>query len=264
VRSCVTVAVGVDMWILLRKAYATQLHYLANFLLYLVIQGVTQLLTLFYLFTIFTYTDQLNGWSRDEVIFVFYLATMVILAAECFTCSLQEYYHKLTLGQLDPLLAMPVRQRSLQLFRWAEPGFLLPVLVLLCFWPWLDPLPDRSVMDWMSGAIALLLGVLAIVIIFALASLPALLTQRQAPADFMVSELSKMVFLPSGVFPRGGWKYALGVGLPLLFSANAAGAIFVKGDYDTAVALLMGVVVLGFVHSLLERRLLRNFSYPGS
>ncbi|GGB11250.1 hypothetical protein GCM10011491_43980 [Brucella endophytica] len=72
------------------------------------------------------------------------------------------------------------------------------------------------------------------------------------------------MFLPSGVLPRGRWKYALGVSMPLLFSANAAGAILVKGDYDTALALLMGVVVLGSLHSILERRLLRTFSYPGS
>lgn len=252
------------MWTFLSKAYATQLHYRANYFSYLAIQSFTQLLTLFYIFTVFTYTDQLNGWTREEAIFVFYLATMVVLVAECFTCSLQEYYHKLVYGQLDPLLVMPVSRRSLQLLRWAEPGFLLPVGALLVCWPLLDPHPDRSFIDLVSGFVVLMLGAIAIVVIFALASLPALLTQRQSPADFMVSELSRMVFLPSGVLPRGGWKYALGVCMPLLFSANAAGAILVKGDYEPSLALVIGVVVLGLAHSVLERRFLRSFSYPGS
>lgn len=252
------------MWILLRKAFATQLHYFGNYISYLAIQAAAQLLTLFYLFTVFTYTDTLNGWTKEQAIFVFYLATMVILTAECFTCSIQQYYYKLVRGQLDPLLILPVRGRALQLLRWSEPGFLVPVVLLLCCWPWLDPLPNRALSAWLGGAVALLLGVLAIIVVFAIASLPALATQRQAPADFMVSELSRMVFLPSSVMPRGTWQFAIGITLPLLFSANAAGAILISGDYQGAAILCIGVVVLSSLHHYIEAHLKRSFSYPGS
>ncbi|MEQ1967936.1 ABC-2 family transporter protein [Xenorhabdus nematophila] len=252
------------MWTLLRKAYATQWYYPGNYVSFLAIQSVTQLLTLFYLYTVYTYTDELNGWTREEAVFIFYLANIVILCAECFTCSLEQYYRKLVQGRLDPMLALPIKRRSLQLLRWSEPGFMIPVLFLLCIWPWVDPSPQRGLLEWISGVLALGLGVLTIIILFALISLPALLTQRQAPADFMISELSRMVFLPSGILPQGGWKFVLGICIPLLFSANAAGEILVKGEYGSALALLMGGLTLGTIHRVLEARLLHSYSYPGS
>lgn len=252
------------MLILIRKAFATQRHYLANYVSYLAIQAATQLLTLFYLYTVFTYTDTLNGWTREQAIFVFYLATMVILAAECFTCSIHQYYQRLVRGLLDPIVILPLGRRSLQLLRWSEPGFLVPVFVLLCCWPLIDPQPDRPVGAWVAGLLTLVVGVLAIVVVFAVVSLPALVTQRQAPADFMVSELSRMMFLPSGVMPRGSWQFAIGIGLPLLFSANAAGAILIAGDYSAAYVLVTGTAVLAVTHHCVESRLMRSFSYPGS
>lgn len=252
------------MWTLLRKAYATQLHYPGNYLSFLVIQSLTQLLSLFYLVTVFSYTEQLKGWQRQEAIFVFYLAVIVVLCAECITCSIQQYYRKLLQGSLTPLLAMPLRNRSIQFIRWSEPGYLIPVLILLVCWPWIDPGSERPLLTWVTGGLAMLLGIGAIILVFSMASLPGLLTQRQAPADFMVSELSRMLFLPPSILPDGVWKLALGIGLPMLFSANAAAEILLKQQYSSIAALLSGVLILGFLHHRLERKLFQTFSYPGT
>ncbi len=65
------------MLVLIEKAFARQIHYLGNYVSYITIQAVAQMLTLFYLHTVFIYTDTLNGWTREQAIFVFYLATMV-------------------------------------------------------------------------------------------------------------------------------------------------------------------------------------------
>ena len=213
--------------------------------------------------TVFTYTDTLNGWTREQAIFVFYLATMVTLTAECFICSIHQYYQRLVRGLMDPVLIMPIRRRTLQLLRWSEPGFLVPVAALLCCWPLIDPQPHRSIDAWIGGFAILLVGVLSIIVVFAVISLTALVTQRLAPADFMVSELSRMVFLPSSVMPRGAWQIALGIGLPLLFSANAAGTVLIEGDYRVALILTAGTLLLAVLHHVVESRMMRSFSLPG-
>ncbi|MGR3910832.1 ABC-2 family transporter protein [Burkholderia sp. SR8] len=251
------------MLVLVQKAFAKQVHYLGNYVSYTAIQAATQLLTLFYLHTVFTYTDTLNGWTREQAIFVFYLATMVTLTAECFVCSIHQYYHRLVRGLLEPMLIMPLRRRALQLLRWSEPGFLMPVAALLCCWPLIDPQPHRPIEAWIGGFAVLAVGVLSIIVVFAVVSVTALVTQRLAPADFMVSELSRMVFLPPSVMPRGAWQIALGIGLPLLFSANAAGAILIAGDYRVAVTLTAGTLVLALLHHVIESHMMRSFSLPG-
>ncbi|KWH24467.1 ABC-2 family transporter protein [Burkholderia multivorans] len=252
------------MLVLVQKAFAKQIHYLGNYVSYIAIQAVTQLLTLFYLHSVFTYTETLNGWTREQAIFVFYLATMVTLTAECFICSIHQYYQRLVRGLLDPVLVMPVRRRALQLLRWSEPGFLVPVVALLCCWPLIDPQPQRSLEAWIAGLAILMVGVLSIIVVFAVISLTALVTQRLAPADFMVSELSRMAFLPPSVMPRGAWQIALGIGLPLLFSANAAGAILIADDYRVAVVLTVGTSVLAVLHYVVESHMMRSFSLPGA
>ncbi|WP_028229950.1 ABC-2 family transporter protein [Paraburkholderia mimosarum] len=251
------------MRVLIEKAFARQIHYLGNYVSYITIQAVAQMLTLFYLHTVFTYTDTLNGWTREQAIFVFYLATMVTLTAECFICSIHQYYLRLVRGLLDPVLIMPLRRRTLQLLRWSEPGFLVPVVALLCCWPLIDPQPHRPMEAWIGGLAILAVGVLSIIVVFAVISLTALVTQRLAPADFMVSELSRMVFLPSSVMPGGAWQIVLGIGLPLLFSANAAGAVLIAGDYRVALILTAGTVVLAVLHQVIESRVMRSFSFPG-
>lgn len=251
------------MLVLIEKAFARQIHYLGNYVSYITIQAVAQMLTLFYLHTVFTYTDTLNGWTREQAIFVFYLATMVTLTAECFICSIHQYYLRLVRGLLDPVLIMPLRRRTLQLLRWSEPGFLVPVVALLCCWPLIDPQPHRPMEAWIGGLAILAVGVLSIIVVFAVISLTALVTQRLAPADFMVSELSRMVFLPSSVMPGGAWQIVLGIGLPLLFSANAAGAVLIAGDYRVALILTAGTVVLAVLHQVIESRVMRSFSFPG-
>lgn len=251
------------MLVLVQKAFAKQIHYLGNYVSYIAIQAVTQILTLLYLHTVFTYTDTLNGWTREQAIFVFYLATMVTLTAECFICSIHQYYQRLVRGLLDPVLIMPLKRRALQLLRWSEPGFLVPVVALLCGWPLIDPQPNRPMEAWIGGLAILAVGVLSIIVVFAVISLTALVTQRLAPADFMVSELSRMIFLPSSVMPRGAWQIALGIGLPLLFSANAAGAVLIASDYRVAVILAAGTAVLAVLHHVIESRVMRSFSFPG-
>ncbi|MEM5326254.1 ABC-2 family transporter protein [Paraburkholderia sp. JHI2823] len=251
------------MLVLIEKAFARQIHYLGNYVSYITIQAVAQMLTLFYLHTVFIYTDTLNGWTREQAIFVFYLATMVTLTAECFICSIHQYYLRLVRGLLDPVLIMPLRRRTLQLLRWSEPGFLVPVVALLCCWPLIDPQPHRPMEAWIGGLAILAVGVLSIIVVFAVISLTALVTQRLAPADFMVSELSRMVFLPSSVMPGGAWQIVLGIGLPLLFSANAAGAVLIAGDYRVALILTAGTVVLAVLHQVIESRVMRSFSFPG-
>ncbi|AIO34511.1 ABC-2 transporter family protein [Burkholderia cenocepacia] len=246
-----------------KKAFAKQVHYLWNYVSYIAIQAITQCLTLFYLHTVFTYTDTLNGWTREQAIFVFYLATIVTLTAECFICSIHQYYQRLVRGLLDPVLIMPLRRRALQLLRWSEPGFLVPVVALLCCWPLIDPEPHRSIEAWIGGLAILVVGVLSIIVVFAVISLTALATQRVAPADFMVSELSRMAFLPSSVMPHGAWRIALGICFPLLFSANAAGAILITDDYRVAVILTAGTAVLIVLHRVIETRMMRSFCLPG-
>ncbi|WP_238327682.1 hypothetical protein [Paraburkholderia mimosarum] len=161
------------------------------------------------------------------------------------------------------MLIMPLRRRTLQLLRWSEPGFLVPVVALLCCWPLIDPQPHRPMEAWIGGLAILAVGVLSIIVVFAVISLTALVTQRLAPADFMVSELSRMVFLPSSVMPGGAWQIVLGIGLPLLFSANAAGAVLIAGDYRVALILTAGTVVLAVLHQVIESRVMRSFSFPG-
>ncbi|MBR8127421.1 ABC-2 family transporter protein [Burkholderia ambifaria] len=251
------------MLVLVQNAFAKQIHYLGNYISYIVIQAVTQILTLFYLHTVFTYTDTLNGWTREQAIFVFYLATIVTLTAECFICSIHQYYQRLVRGLLDPVLIMPLRRRALQLLRWSEPGFLVPVVALLCCWPLIDPQLHRPMEAWIGGLAILAVGVLSIIVVFAVISLTALVTQRPAPADFMVSELSRMVFLPASVMPRSAWQIALGIGLPLLFSANAAGSVLIDDDYRVAVILAAGTSVLAVLHHIIESRMMRSFSFPG-
>jgi len=251
------------MLVLAQKAFAKQVHYLGNYISYIAVQAATQVLTLFYLHTVFTYTDTLNGWTREQAIFVFYLATMVTLTANCFTCSIHQYYQRLARGLLDPVLIMPLRRRTVQLLRWSEPGFLVPLVALLCCWPLIDPQLHRSMEDWIGGLVMLAMGVLSIIVVFSIISLTALMTQRPAPADFMVSELSRMVFLPSSVMPRGAWQIALGLGLPLLFSANAAGTVLIAGDYRVAAVLCSGTGLLAVLHHIIESRVMRSFSFPG-
>lgn len=206
------------MWTLLDKALAGQFHYRFNFLAYLAIVASAQSITFFYLYTIYTYTDDINGWTFRESVFVFYLATIVVLTAECLTSSINHYYRTLAAGRLEPLLMLPVSRPALQLLRWSEPGFLLPVGVLLMLWPFFDPHPDRPWLDWLVGFVVLAHGVASIVLVFALVSLVTLVTQRLTPADFMVSELSNMIFLPIGVFPAGTVRVLVGVVFPMLLS----------------------------------------------
>ena len=72
-----------------------------------------------------------------------------------------------------------------------------------------------------------------------------------------------MVFLPSSVMPRGAWQIALGIGLPLLFSANAAGTVLIEGDYRVAL-LTAGTLLLAVLHHVVESRMMRSFSLPAA
>lgn len=249
---------------LLTKAFSSQIAYPGNFIGFIVVMAFSQLITLLFLFTVYTYTDDINGWTFEKSAFVFYLAMIVVLTSECFTSSIDTYFRTLAAGRLDPFLALPVRRVELMVLRWSEPGYLIPVAALLLIWPAIDPRLDRPLLDWLAGCLALGVGVLAIGLLFALISLATLLTQRHTPADFMVAELSRMLFLPVGVYPGGIWRVLIGIGFPMLFSAGAAGAVLVEGSYVAAIALAAGTLLLALVHRGLERVLLRRFSYPGS
>ena len=252
------------MRVFLKMALLAQINYIGNFIGHIVVEILSQAITLLFLVTVFSYTDNIKGWTFDSSVFVFYLAIVVVLTAECFTTSINSYYRILAQGRLDPYLTLPVQRVKLMILRWSEPGYLIPVVVVLALWPLVDPNADRSVVDWAFGAATLALGVAAIVLTFALMSLATLVTQCLTPADFMISEFSHMLFLPVGVYPAGAWRFVIGIGFPMLFGAGAAAAILVEGSYTPAVALALGVAGLAALHWRVERWLLRNYSYPGS
>lgn len=252
------------MGVFLRLSFLAQISYIGNFVGHILVEIVSQIITLLFLSMVFTYTSEINGWTFDGSIFVYYLAIVVVLTAECFTASINSYYRILAQGRLDPFLTLPVERAKLMIFRWSEPGYLVPVVVLLAAWPLVDPNPHRPFLDWVVGSAMIGVGVTAILLTFAILSLATLVTQRLTPADFMVSELSRMLFLPIGVYPAGVWRFAVGVGFPMLFSASAAGAVLVAGSYAPAFALSLGTAGLAYLNRRLEAWLLRDYSYPGS
>lgn len=252
------------MRVFIKLALLAQINYIGNFIGHIVVEILSQAITLLFLVTVYSYTDSIKGWTFDSSVFVFYLAIIVVMTAECFTTSINSYYMTLARGRLDPYLTLPVHRVQLMVLRWSEPGYLIPVAVLLAFWPLVDPNWHRSLTDWALGAVTLGLGVSAIVLTFALMSLATLVTQRLTPVDFMISEFGHMLFLPIGVYPSGAWRSVIGIGFPMLFGASAAAAIFVKDSFTPAIALAIGVVGLAALHWRIERWLLRSYSYPGS
>ena len=123
------------MRVFLKMALLAQINYIGNFIGHIVVEILSQAITLLFLVTVFSYTDNIKGWTFDSSVFVFYLAIVVVLTAECFTPSINSYYRILAQGRLDPYLTLPVQRVKLMILRWSEPGYLIPVVVVLALWP---------------------------------------------------------------------------------------------------------------------------------
>jgi ABC-2 type transport system permease protein len=149
------------------------------------------------------------------------------------------------------------------LLRWCKPLNLFLILFLVAFWPSFGLHTSRHLLDWVVGAVGILLGAVSVLLVFSMLSLITFLSQRQIPADFIVSELYRLTPLPISMFPNGPVRLCLFLLLPMIFCASAPSAALVNSDYSGVVGLILGNIFLGITSVAGFKMLYHKFDFLG-
>lgn len=240
------------------------LQYRANFIGFLVLTALTYGFRLAFMDRLVDIGDgSVGGWSREQVLSLYYVGIVVSLLSWSVASSIDEFFRHAHRGDLEAHLMRPVSVLTLLTVRWiAGPNLLaLLVVVPLAVVDQWHSLVGVAPLNLVAAALGVLLATVAVTSTMLIVYSLTLVLQRQVPVDYVFSELFRLVQVPPTVF-TGAWIGLLVVGLPLVVGVWAPVAAL--GGSFVPLLWLVGVVALTVSAAVLTvRRSLGSFDGLG-
>jgi len=112
------------------QAIVRETHYRASFIATITVGIIQLVLSLTPVLLLYSYTEDINGWSRGDVIALsgMFQAALALLAM-CVQTNMNRMSSYIRQGDLDLILIRPVSAQFYVTLRWLQPGELFNVLI---------------------------------------------------------------------------------------------------------------------------------------
>jgi ABC-type uncharacterized transport system permease subunit len=199
---------------------------------------VTRLL---FLDTLHSFAGDSSDWNRAQVTFLLFTLLWILTLTDTFDHSVLRYFQLLYHGEADTFFIKPVSILNFIFFGWIKASnfVLLPIILGAGLYMYGDILWEQRNLDIFLYFVLCLLGAIMNLLFIANLSCLTFVFKRQVPADFLFSELTKIMILPFSVFPRQVGA-ALVLIIPSIFTAALPCAVLFTGRIDLVLYFLLG------------------------
>lgn len=170
----------------------------------------------------FSFGNDLGGWNRAQIHFLFTLALLTYLLTGSFAASIHAFFQNVHEGTIETFLCHPLPITQTLFFRWWDFGQFLAFLIVGVF---IVAAGWEEIIAWLSfsklsGFVLLffLSITLNIAFILLLESF-SFAAHRRLPIDFIFSELSRLTQIPPTLFGEGG-ALLFALMLPVIVSSG--------------------------------------------
>lgn len=211
----------------LLQAVVRETHYRVHFLTTVVVGLVELVLALLPILLLFSYADEVNGWSQAEVIALvgLFQITMGILSTVV-APNLNRMTDYITEGELDVVLIRPVSAQFYLTFRWIRPAELGKVLtglaILVAGLVRADATPGP--VEVLQAALLLACGLTLLTCVWSALVYLAFWLQSVAPISFVFDSVLRAGQYPLSFFPssvRAFLTFAFPVAFATTFPVQA-------------------------------------------
>lgn len=234
------------MFYYLRASLLSSVKYKANIFGFLLITALTYVSRFLFIDRLIDFADGgLGGWTRDQVINLYYSGILVAVLSWSVASSIDEFYRYAYLGKLDPHLMRPVSIMKILFVRWIAGSNLLALFFIfpLCIIDRWHVFTALTHFQFFLAVVALIFGVVTIVASMLIVYSLTLILQRQIPIDYIFSELFRLTQIPPTIF-NGVWIGLLILGMPLILGTWAPAAVL-NQDYKPMIHLLIvGIITI--------------------
>lgn len=255
------------LYTLLHLSLKSEMAYAGSFIWYALFSFINYIFMFIFISSIFLFTDDIAGWTEDEMKYIFYTSVLVGLLTQAFAASVFDFFKLVSQGKIEPYLVMPIKRLQLLFFRWSELSIFLSialVIVLFVFYT-VHFTKAELYLDVLHTA-GYVTGVLVAVLVnmFFIASLSCLtfLTQREVPVDYIHEDIYRLAILPASLFPNNSLIPILVV-IPVVISASAPATILVKGDFELFYFLILAMLTSATFFKITYSKLIQNFDLLG-
>lgn len=227
---------------LMFKSIKSDVSYRLDFFATLLVLGLFFLTRLLFINALVSIGgSSLGGWSEEDMGFLVFTLIWILLLTDTFDSSVLTYFKKLYLGEADAFFLKPQPLTSFIFFGWIKSSNLivLPVLFGLGMWKYQSLWMSKGAMALLAYLGASLLAVVINLVFIASLSSLTFVFRRFIPADFIFSEMTKVMILPTSIFPRKVAQTLL-VLIPSVFTSAVPSALLLKQDYKPLGVLLLG------------------------
>jgi len=254
---------------LIRYSLIHEMQFKANFLLWILVEGLWFGLQLAFMTVLYGHTDRIAGWSRWEVVLLVGCNQFIQqLFHMLFVTNLSNLSELIRKGTLDLLFLQPVNTRFLISVKKFEIGNIANALmglavVFYALWK-LGRVP--SVAQWTGFGVVCVAGLSVHYSLMFLLACIAFWTVRAQGIVWGYYNLFNIARLPAEAFPRGAYRAVFTWVLPMLLVSNVP-AKLLANTLGSPLNLLpvLGMAVVCFIASELFWRLsLRHYTSASS
>lgn len=202
------------------QAVVRETHFRAHLAATVVVGIVQSALSLLPLLLLYSYTDDVNGWSQGEVIAltgVFQLTVSIL--AICVSVNMWRLSGAIRSGDLDLVLVRPVSSQFFMTLRWLQPGELFNVLTgvgLIAIGLIRDSV-SPSLTDVVQGMLLIACGCVLLTCLWSATAILAFWLTSVEPLPMLFRDL-----LGAGMFPLGFYPASVRVFLTFVFPVGFA------------------------------------------
>lgn len=238
---------------LIRYSLIHEMQFKANFLLWIVVEGLWFGLQIAFMTVLYGHTDSIAGWSKWEVVLLVGCNQFIQqLFHMLFVTNLSNLSELIRKGTLDLLFLQPVNTRFLISVKKFEIGNIANALMGLAvvgyaLWK-LDRMPTAG--QWAGFALVCLAGLSIHYSLMYLLACIAFWTVRAQGIVWGYYNLFNIARMPAEAFPRGAYRAVFTWVLPMLLVSNVpAKALANKLGSPLELLPLVGMSVVCFFAS---------------
>lgn len=204
----------------LTQAIVRETHYRASFIATLAVGSIQLVLSLIPVLLLYSYTDEINGWSQGDVIALSGMfQTSLALLAMFVQTNMNRMSGYIRQGDLDLILVRPVSAQFYVTLRWIEPGevfnALIGVIVIAIGLSRTGTVP--SVWGMIQAVILTLCGLILLTCIWSATVYLAFWLTTVDPIPFLIRDV-----MDAGRFPVAFYPTAIRLFLTFIFPVGFA------------------------------------------
>jgi ABC-2 type transport system permease protein len=254
---------------LIRYSLIHEMQFKANFLLWILVEGLWFGLQIAFMTVLYGHTDSIAGWSRWEVVLLVGCNQFIQqLFHMLFVTNLSNLSELIRKGTLDLLFLQPVNTRFLISVKKFEIGNIANALMGLAVVGYALAKLHRvpSVAQWMGFVVVCVAGLAIHYSLMFLLACIAFWTVRAQGIVWGYYNLFNIARLPADAFPRGAYRAVFTWVLPMLLVSNVPAKLLAdRLGSPWELMPLIGMAVVCFVASELFWRLsLRHYTSASS